>query len=193
MAVFTSFSSSGGGSTAGRPNDAIHSLAAPARAVIQVLVLLLLHFLQGALGRLGLLALEAPPCLAKELSVQMVLGLGMHDALGGHERRGLRRTAGLARHLHGLHERLPDVSHHEAAGGLGVRVAVKMLDQRRHDLHGLRGLGKVLLPFLLEILIHDTAQRGFTHSHAALLGLEHSEQQFGGLILCNVDVPLRIG
>src|SRR5688572_25145580 len=75
-----------------------------------MLVLLLLDLLQAVLDRFGSLALEPARGLAEELPVQMVLGLGLHDAFGGHELRGLRWPASL-----GAVRRRPERRHARAA------------------------------------------------------------------------------
>ena len=101
----------------------------------------------------------------------MILRLGLDDTLGGDQLRGLGH-ARLERHLHGAHEGLADVPHHLAPGGLGLRIELERLEQLEHDLLVVLGLLEILLPFLLQLVVLDAAERRLVHGDAALLGLE---------------------
>ena len=123
----------------GRRQDGGHAqrldpeLPGPAGRVVEVLVLLLLDLLVGFLQRRALLALRLLGELADQLPVQVVLGLGEHDALGGHDLRRLGLAA-LEGHLHRLHQRLADVPDDQSPGRLRLRIELEPREDVLHDL-----------------------------------------------------------
>jgi hypothetical protein len=76
----------------------------------------------------------------------MILGLGEHDALGGHQLGGLGGTT-LQRHLHGLDEGLAQVAHDGPAGGLPLGIEAELAEDLLDDSNEclrVEGLGEVV-------------------------------------------------
>ena len=182
IAVFTSFSSSGGGSTGGQTERVDPQLSRPADRVIEVLVFLVLDLLDGGAERLLDGTLRLLGAEAEQLPVVVVLRLGEHDALGRHQLCRVRRIR-FARHLHGFDERFADVAHHEPSGRLGRGIESEPLDQILEHRCVVLGLLEILLPLLLEIVVHGALDGGPIDLDATLLGLDRLVEKLVELLI----------
>ena len=157
-------------------------LPAPALRVVEVLVLFLLDLLERRVQRLALLAGELLGALAEQLPVEVVLRLGEHDALARDE---LRRFAGAgrARLLHRLDERRAHAADDLAARGGLLGVDPERFAHVHELLFVLARLVEVLLPFLLEVVVHDALERVLIDLDSAPLVFERLQNQLVQLFL----------
>ena len=139
--------------------------------MVEVLVLLVFHLVVGGHQRLLELALRLLGDLVDQLPVQVVLRLGFHHALARHELRGVRRRV-LVRHFHGFDQRLADVADDQPPRRVQIRIEPKLVHHLEHDALVVASLFEVLLPFLLEVGIHDAGERRRVNLDAAPLGLQ---------------------
>ncbi len=154
--------------------------------MIEVLVLLLLDFLERLGQRLLLLALDLFRRLVEQLPVEVVLRLGMHDTLARHQLGRLGRTL-LAGHFHGRDQGCPDVVHHLPAGGLLVRPEPELLHQAQDDLLVLLGLLQIFLPLLLQVVVLDAAQGGLVDLDPSALRFQHLVDELAQLLVLHVS------
>ena len=169
------------------PSAWIQSSRRPAGRVVEVLVLFFLDFFVRFLERRAHLALRLLGELADQLPVQVILGLGEHDALGGDELRRLR-LAGIEGHVHRLDERLADVPDHEPAGRLRLRIETEAREDLLHDAHVVLRLLEVFLPLLLEVVVHDAAKGGRVDVDPPQFGLQGLVQKLADLFVLHEDL-----
>ena len=98
-----------------------------------------------------------------------------HSAATSWAASGLPRLEG---HLHRLHEGLADVPDHQPSGRLRLGIQAEAREHVLDDAHVVLRLLEVLLPLLLEVLVHDAAKGGLVDLHAAQFGLERLVQKF---------------
>jgi hypothetical protein len=67
--------------------------------------------------------------------------------------------------------------------GLNLWIQLKPREDVLHDAHVVLRLLEVLLPFLLEVVVHGAAERGLVDLHATQLGLEGLVEQLVGFFM----------
>ena len=157
-AVFTSFSSSGGGSTAGNPRKSIHNSRLQPMEWYRCSSSSSSTFSQASLRALPFRTLEFFGRLTEKLPILMVLGFGRDDAFRRDELSGLE-IIHLEGHFHRLHQRLTLMPDDPASRSVLGRVEPHRFNQPAHDLFMVARLLQVLLPFLFQVSI-DCASDG---------------------------------
>ena len=113
----------------------------------------------------------------------MILGLGEHHTLRGHDLRG-SGIAGTECRLHRLHERIARGAHDHCPWSRRERIEPENFADPDECDDMLLGLGEILGPLVAEILAPRAADGCFVDFDAAALVLERLQQQF--MYLCRI-------
>jgi hypothetical protein len=159
--------------------------------VVEVLVLLLLHLAVRLPERPALLTRQLLGGLADQLPVHVVLRLRLDDALGGDELR--RCGIGSERGLHGRNERLTLAPHDLASRRIGHRIETERVEDSQHDDLVVACLVQVRAPFLLQVVVAGTPDRGLVDPDSPALRLERLVQEFVELLLVHRLPSIGVG